>query len=654
LRWIFLIAIALAGCYQPATENCRIRCGGAGACPSGMTCIDSWCMRPAHDATPAQCFAVDMASVVADASGVVADMASVAADLESLDDASGDCPILYVSDSTGNDANTGCVASLPKKTISAALNAVGTPPQEVHVCAGSYAETLIVDHILLGGYDCSTWTRTPDYGYPAFDQVNATVIQPARSAASKPAVVAKESAALIDGFMIVGPEEGAVTSVGLEVEGAATISNNNISGGSGTSTSQMGSVGIMVTAAADILHNRIDGGLGTTTATNNSFGAVGVWVTAGTGAPHIHENTIKGGFGSAPVTPRFGASAIVVYGPTALTVANHAAIEDNVIDGGIGSVNIFGDAIAAIDVEKKADVDIVHNEINAGQSMSGNPEGVLASNAGNVRILRNRIYGGSGFGTTAVLLQQNESVQIVDNMILTGAAAPGSTYGAWGVVIASDNVVVRHNTIIAGSNENGTTDIYLRGSPYAAVIEDNIFGASGSAAADVALAMDACAENGGIASWRHNVSFNNQIFTYAASCSGRRVDSIDALTTELTTRCTKTSSVRCAGFSGTQASGNLVIAGTCSVDSGCLASPICATTLGCLQSIFNGWDPHTNGRNDLDGTGWRLTTTTPCKITNGGLDFRQYPPSDVDLFGTPRTAPVSMGAHEYDGPCQAL
>src|SRR5439155_15957651 len=79
----------------------------------------------------------------------------------------GDCSAIYVSSAKGDDANNGC-STAPKRTITAALAAVKNGNREIHVCRGTYAETLEPTGTLRGGYDCKTWRRTSGYGYPTF------------------------------------------------------------------------------------------------------------------------------------------------------------------------------------------------------------------------------------------------------------------------------------------------------------------------------------------------------------------------------------------------------------------------------------------------------------------------------------------------------
>lgn len=78
------------------------------------------------------------------------------------------CPIIYVDGITGADANDGCTAERPRRSIGAAITqAKARGANEVHVCAGMYDEaplTLDAPIALLGSYDCTTFKKSADAG----------------------------------------------------------------------------------------------------------------------------------------------------------------------------------------------------------------------------------------------------------------------------------------------------------------------------------------------------------------------------------------------------------------------------------------------------------------------------------------------------------
>jgi hypothetical protein len=85
----------------------------------------------------------------------------------------------------------------------------------------------------------------------------------------------------------------------------------------------------------------------------------------------------------------------------------------------------------------------------------------------------------------------------------------------------------------------------------------------------------------------------------------------------------------------------------------CVADAACAAGAGegtdCLRAVFAAIsDPFFGRAEILSAEGLRLKPMVTCKIAQGGLAF---PEIATDAYGAPRTAPISIGAHEYDGAC---
>jgi hypothetical protein len=113
---------------------------------------------------------------------------------------------LYVS-TQGDDESDGLSPETPKKTIAAALHAARLDPaiEGIQVCGGSYAEDellLDVPVSLRGGFDCASWMRSDDHGWPSFDPTHETVVEPAddRGAVLRVEGSKVDRTVLIDGF----------------------------------------------------------------------------------------------------------------------------------------------------------------------------------------------------------------------------------------------------------------------------------------------------------------------------------------------------------------------------------------------------------------------------------------------------------------------
>jgi hypothetical protein len=653
LARLILIALTLAaGCYDPALHDCRLQCGPSSACPSGLTCDTGWCRLPVATRQISQCPADGGAPPDSDIPSAV----DPGGDVSHSGDMSDSCAVVYVAPS-GRDDASGCAPATPKLTIGAALTAVGELPREVHVCKGTYAESgLSVAYVLRGGYDCITWTQTTDYGFPTFDGVNDTVISGLDSASVT--LTAASGARLVDGLIIHGAPSGHGPAAALYVLDQTVITDNRIIGGATSSVKSNGSIGLRLDGAAEVAHNEILGGSGKTS-DYDSFGSVAVLVLAPLGAaPHIHENRIHGGSGFNSGAAGDGSGGVVVWGAAALTGAGVAAVENNQINAGTGTRSDEHDSgtVGLWAGRAATNVDIIGNLIDAGSSTSGGTLGAGAGNAGAILMARNRIHGGTGHGTVGTLLYKSGPSELVNNMIYSGDSTSG--YISDGITVNSNAVRIEQNTIVTGlAKEDYGAGIFLRNQPVRAVIENNIFAAAADAnLGTVAIFSDTCAGLGVVQSLRNNVTMSATPWVYgtppAGGCAGGSFASARDLEAALTSQCTSATAGECAAFRGAVASGNISLAASCAGNPSCVVVAGCTSQLDCLRTLFSSWDDTSNGRRELIGDGWRLAHGAPCGVTLGGApDLLQRPSCAVDLFGTVRTAPPSMGAAELDGTC---
>lgn len=597
----------------------------------------------------------DLASSDASLDANSADLAS-GGDL-SEPDLSG-CPYLYVSPS-GNDANDGCKPDRSFATIKKAISQLGVSMggQEIHVCKGTYTETsLLLSGVIKGGYDCTTWIRTASYGFPSFDAVNESIVQ-SDGASAVTGRVASNAAinTVIDGFTFKGITSGSTTATALLVEAAITVSNNHIIGG-GATTTNIGSVGLDIEADADVFNNSIEGGSGTSTGPNGSVAVL----RQNQGTPHLHDNLINGGTGTVSTNyTDVGALAILLKGgPTQMVGAK--AIERNQINGGSGTNQTNGIAARAVELNTNISVDLIDNTVEGGSpNTQGRADGISSFGAGDVRVLRNRIFGGVGRGTQAINLNGNNSLLIENNMILAGTSVDGTD--AEGIWVIQNDVRILNNTIVSGNSSGASMNggIYLFHNMTGAIVENNLVASSGGNNS-VAFVVDQCASQGVIKSLRNNVTSFNAVFQYGPSPSpgpctgGATFTSDDAIKVEITSKCGAAAGAPCNTFnggSGAAASGNLNLIGTtCGSDTGCVQLTGCNSAIECLRTLFGAWDGPSNGKSNLEGTGWQLQSVDPCMVTKGGLDLSASGVTD-DLFQSARSAPFSIGAHEYDGVC---
>jgi hypothetical protein len=230
-------------------------------------------------------------------------------------------------------------------------------------------------------------------------------------------------------------------------------------------------------------------------------------------------------------------------------------------------------------------------------------------------------------------------MQLVDNMIL----GPG---GSGAVLWTTNDALVAFNTF------KGSRGLIMHNFGTGMRIDDNIFLGDTT---DTSLYSEDCTSAGEIAELKNNLFLDPSApLGYGGASSPctsfASFTNLDAMASELTTRCTPTTPGACSVFGGTVVSGNVTLRKICGTELGCVLDPACSTATqanACIASVIAGWDAASNGFQTLTSTGWLLQTNDLCVVTQGGLDVGVTD----DWSGASRTSPMSMGAAEFDGTC---
>jgi hypothetical protein len=579
-------------------------------------------------------------------------------DATGTSDAPGTCSIVYVSP-TGNDSATGCDPTLPRKTIDSAVQYATSlgGARAVHVCKGTYAETALTVNApvsLGGGYDCTSWKRTSTFGYPQFDGVNETVIQNGDYAASPVTLLVSgpviTSAQVVDGLTVEGSATGNAGSTAMVVSDAANplVTNDKVEGGATSNPTSIGSIGLEVQTAAtpEIVGDSIAGGSGSTP--SESTGSMGLLVESTAGAPHIHNNSITGGSGACGnSTNGNGAIALYLDGTSTFTAATGNAVEDNVINGGTGSFTIGtmpqGIASSAIVVSSTGPtVDILNNAIHGGtgSTLSGAfNRTVLSVTPGKLRIMGNRVYGGSGNSEAVVV--ESPGASIVNNMIYAANDSNSSDIlTIYGLVVTADDASVLFNTIFSGYAKLNANTVWLLTSS-GAVFQNNIIVGSGATATGLLL-QDCQATTGELGVLENNafldLGYGPLTYSYAATGSGNCTPNNHLMTIA-------SLEAEVAMYAGSKASGNVMLAASCGdAGTGCIV-----TTDDTAATLFSAWSGADNGYSTLFGAGWMLKAGDPCVVTKSSLNLMAT--VSTDLYGTARPSMPSMGAAQFGGSC---
>jgi hypothetical protein len=558
--------------------------------------------------------------------------------------------IVYVSSATGLDTNAGTDSTKPKKSIASALvkaQAIGAAAQ-VHVCAGLYQEaslTLAQSIPLLGSYDCTTWARSPGYGYPTFDGINATVISNAASATQAATLVVAAgvtASGIVDGFVVAGAGNSTGPTSAIQVVGASSprITNDGVSGGVGSGgNSNAGSVGIDVGGGSPVISgDSITGGSGA-----GNPGSVGIYVRPGS-SPVITGDLVTGGTGTAAASTDDAAVGIVVSSSlTQSSQLKNVAVLGTDKAGAVGSstgIFIGGSTIA---------VDIVDCAIEGGSGSGDDTVStgvVVADPSGTTRVLSSRIYGGTRSGassqTFGVYVAQAAEVDVENDEIHGGeVGSSGGSFSAAVSVSSSMAATIVDDTLYAGPGPGAAISV-ASGVVGVTVTDDMLVG--GGVSGQFGVSMGAC--SGQLKTLDHT-AFANLASIYA--CGGQSgISDVPTMATDLP-------GVSTAGDFTLSSSGGCIAATSCVPDPSCPGAPST-----CLASIFGtSWTSDDGVTGLFAGapqlgdaaapfTGWVLPAGTPCAIARGGTPYGGI---TTDLFGQLRDlSKPSIGAFEFVSP----
>jgi len=562
--------------------------------------------------------------------------------------------IIYVSNTQGDDANTGRDRAHPKKTIVSALKAA-TTGFEIDVCAGTYGESQLIldaDVRLKGSYDCTAWTRTNGYGFPTFDGTNTTTItngdvgtQHATLAVVGSAVT---HAALVDGFVIQGATTNSEVTYGVDVQASSSpvITNDVIGGGGGsTGVGPFGSIGVRIggSSSAELASCVVGGGTGT-----GAVGSTGILLSS-SGIPNVHDDVVSGGTGTTSGTmPSIGAVGVYV----ASSLDSSKPLQTLLISASDKSPGASGSTAGVLIAGSSVNAGVVGCEIQGGtgSGSSAISVGVDVETTGTVVLAADRIFGGqrtaSPSQTFGVAVASAAGLTIENSEIHAGTVPAALNSYAVGVVIASTNAPqLLFDTIYTGGAAG--TAVSLGTGVTAARITDDILLGSDSSLSTIGIGATSC--TGTLASIDHT-GFANLSTVYTCGSPAVSVLDVGALMTSLPSMATKDVEVE----STTLCSG----ATWCAKDNEC-PSPMVTP---CMQSLFGTtWSGSDDGLGGLffapaadGGTmagGWALQPAAPCPLTKGGAAVTGI---TQDIFGTTRsTSTPTMGAVEYTSltPC---
>jgi hypothetical protein len=548
--------------------------------------------------------------------------------------------IVFVSTTSGNDANDGTNSSQPKKTIAAALTraqSITTSP-EVHVCAGTYAEkglSLTQTLKLLGSYDCSTWTQTATNGLPTTTIQNA---DPTAQASTLVVTGAVGPSAVVGGFHVVGATSFAGTTAGVETEQSASpvFQNDVIEGGGGTGASgKPGSIGAALggSGSPQVTACVVTGGKGT-----GNVGSIGIAVGA-TGTPYVTASVVSGGSG-APANPATDTASIGVLVSSNMSQAN--ALKDLIVygndDGAASTGSTIGIDVLGPGITVEIEACLIEGGAGAGTSTSYSAGVVVADASGTARVIGSHVHGGvrtAGGSTYGVFVEGASVLNVHDSEIHAGSTS-GPASGV--LLVSATNASVVDDTIYTGSGAGSAITINS-GVSGVVVTDDLLLGSNSSS--QIAVSLPSCTASQ-IASLDHTAFVN---FGTLYACGSTQATTVATMAVALPSAST-------AGDIEIGSGGACTASALCSPDPSCPNAP--AT---CIPSILGAsWTTTDDGSSGLFSgapgdagpsfKGWWLPEpTTLCALARGGTPF---PGISTDIFGQLRDASKpTIGAFEY-------
>ncbi len=291
-----------------------------------------------------------------------------------------------------------------------------------------------------------------------------------------------------------------------------------------------------------------------------------------------------------------------------ITVLTITSMTDIVIDG----LRLETPASAttsplSLDLSGSSDnVTIRNNDIRAGAYTGGGAFAptalsVTATGTNNV-VTRNRIEAGASNGSSptigvAIVGGGNRLDTMTNNVVIAGEMTGAGR--SIGVQITGSNASLEHNTIIAGGTSTGITRVIELGGTLTISMNNNLIVSNGGTTNYCVFESNASSTP---------VAFGNNNLT---GCSTNPYADQGAV--------------------------NITSLTMTMVNSSC-GGPL---TLGGCGTLADA--------PVLDATTYAYTTTSPCTLTQGGVDLSAS--VTVDRNGNARTAPVSIGAFETDELC---
>jgi hypothetical protein len=415
---------------------------------------------------------------------------SSAVDAKAEDSAPDAAPaaVLYVSAAAGNDASSGLSVGAPLKSLGAALGLLEAKQLEgyaIHMCAGDYPTASLATSrpiAIRGGYNCSTWTRSPKFGkVGGFADGNQTRVSGSAQATGPVLTVDVAKTFALDGVEISSAKGGFAT-VKLTGAGQADVADSRILGAVATGLTDV-SIGLESRAAETKIEAcELRGGNGVTP-TDKAEGRGSLALVISSASTTVRKTALYGGTGMGVYAS--GGAYIRAAGPnTSLVLADvdvfgEAAQLLGSKDGGYGFIGLdmVADSIEVRNVRVKGGQTSVARLAAGTLVKQGIPQ-MAGMYLGGVtaKIENSRVDSGDLLSNDEVndyvycygLISNVENQLTIENSAISaGCTRSNKPLAPIGVYANAGKTLLRHATVIAGpspynAGANSPTS-YIRG-----------------------------------------------------------------------------------------------------------------------------------------------------------------------------------------------
>lgn len=458
-------------------------------------------------------------------------------------DACGASPrVLYVAPTGSDDDASGPSCDKPLKTIGKAIERkqrAGYDAFEIHVCEGTFEEAVVIPAPMKvrGSFDCKTW-KPNGWGWSTTSSASPTIIRQTTEFGVRFTGVHPAGSSALEGFAVTAPAMTTSRAIGIEVQGGASPSLENLRVELGnitpTGSGAAQSIGLDVQAGSRAAIARVYASAGggvvstqcPTTSAAREAHSIGARLTAGVaGVPTVTGSHFFGKAVSTSCSQAWASVGVVLDVAAGVTVAEGALSETEIdandasapsgnpnspsvglaIVAGAGSRVVFGGH------------DVIRAGTNNGPSGGGTEggRGVVVDGTGDVRVFGTKVLLPTSRATAGTMRQpiafevRGGTFTLENSYIVASPTSGTAARAPIGVDLASSVTgTIRYDTFLFDDRVPVPSETrFVRVGGAGARVDGNLFFAASGAQGFVEFGTSAAAS--GLASLWNNLFVGN-------------------------------------------------------------------------------------------------------------------------------------------------